>query len=201
MSIENTILKEFEKEIWLYLDNDLSEERMLFWAKQIEQNKELEKEMKLLESTLTFDCETTSYNLNEFTFNKMIDKTINQKSWSSSLKNYFSKLLFADEEHLFGKITFASLLVVFAVIVSLTSNNPNPTKTIVKTVKSEILEWDAKAVDKQISRIGTLLMLAKNDDYKKYYINKVSSNKWRKNTFEMESKITKLKNDLGNENF
>jgi len=201
MSIDKITFRKFEEEIWLYLDKDLPEEKMQFWAKLIEQNEELKKEIKSIKLASNFYNETIDYNLDDLTFNKIINQTINKKSLLLKGKDYFSKLLNRDDENLFGKVAFASLLIVFAVIASLTSSNPNPTKTLVKTVKSEILDWDAKLLDNQINKIEALLLFVKNDDYKKYRISKITSNKWDKNTFEIGDKIEKIKSDLGNNEF
>lgn len=201
MSTDNKLLLEFEKEIWLYIDKDLPEERIHFWTKAINENVELQ---NLLESTNSFSAmynESSDYNLDNEIFDKIINQTISKKSTIVKIRNYFFNLLDQGEEHLPGKIVFASFLIICAIVISLVSNKPNSVKTVTNVVKSEILEWDPQTIDSQIKKIGTLLLFAKNDKYKKYYMNKIASNEWDKNTYGIESRIEKIKNDLGNNEF
>jgi len=201
MNTDNKLLLEFEKEVWLYLDKDLSEERMQFWENAIKENADLQ---NVLDSTNTFSAmynESIDFNLENEKFDKIVDKTISKNSLLSKTKIYFLQLLDHGEEHLFGKVAFASFLIVSAIIVSLISNKPNSVKTVTNVVKSEILEWDPQTVDNQIKKIETLLLFAKNDKYKKYYMNKIASNEWDKNTYGIENRIEKIKNDLGKNEF
>ena len=41
MQKDDYIIEEFEKDIWLYLDNDLPTERMNYWREQINNNPEI----------------------------------------------------------------------------------------------------------------------------------------------------------------
>ena len=40
---EKQLFQKFEKEVWLYLDGDLSESRMNFWKQKIEEISRIEK--------------------------------------------------------------------------------------------------------------------------------------------------------------
>ncbi|MCP5062553.1 MAG: hypothetical protein GY936_08830 [Ignavibacteriae bacterium] len=201
MNTDNKLLLEFEKEIWLYIDKDLSEERIQFWTNAISKNIELQNLLESTNSITDLYNEVSDYNLGNEIFDKIIDKAIGKKGLLFKIKNYFLHLLDQGEEHLFGKVAFASFLIICAIVVSLVSNKPNSVKSVTNVVKSEILEWDPETVDNQIKKIETLLLLAKNDKYKKYYINKIASNQWDRNTYGIENRIEKIKNDLGNNEF
>ncbi len=192
---KNQLLNEFEKEIWLYLDNALSSERIKYWDEKLNEIPELNKFMQ------DYQIISDKYNSNEFhlsdeKFNIVIDNAIKGNFIKSKILNYFENLLSTKSEFTFGKIAFASLLVIGAIIISIISNKPSPVINIVGTINSELLDWDAELVDTQISKISKLLKVAQDDDYRKFYKYNITSNNLDKKLNLINTNIENLKKEL-----
>lgn len=193
---KNQLFSEFEKEVWLYLDKELPEERMQFWESQIAENHELSQYLdEYFELSKTFE-EANSEGLGDRKFNLMIDNAIAKNTIISKIEYYFSNIFSTDTEFSFGKIAFASVLIVGAIAISLLSNRSNPVVKITESINSELLEWDADFVDNQINRVGTLLKVASDDEYRKYYKYKTRSSSVEKNINLIDRDIKSLKEEL-----
>ena len=111
----------------------------------------------------------------EYKFDKMIDEAISKNSYFEKIKLYFKNLFSTDSEFVFGKIAFASALIIAAIFISVIFNKNNPITNVTNTINQEVLDWDADFVDDQISKVGTLLKLTKDEEYRKYYKYKLTS--------------------------
>jgi len=194
---KNQLYKEFEKELWLYLDKDLPEERMQFWENKISENPELSQYLEdYIEVSQMYGQISDSSSIDNTKFDMMIDKAITQNNILHKIENYFSNLFSTDTDFAFGKIAFASMLIIGAIAISLISNKPNPVVNFTESVNAELLEWDADFVDNQISKVGTLLKVASDEDYRKYYKYKMKSGSVEKNINLINNDIKSLKDEL-----
>lgn len=194
----NQLVQEFEKEVWLYLDQDLSDDRMEFWKQKIKEIPELNKYIDdyIAISELCIQSESDQLEIKKF--NSMIDVAINTDSFLNKTQRYFSNLFSNDPEFVFGKIAFASVLIIAAVVISIVSNRPNPVVIMTNTINEELLDWDADFVDDQISKVGNLLKLTKDDEYRKYYRYKLTTTNVDKNINHINSNIKLLKEEINN---
>ena len=193
---KNQLYKEFEKEVWLYLDKDLPDERMKYWETKILEYPELDKYLEEYLETSRIYKQGNKFGLGDDKFNMMIDKAITKNTLSHKFQNYISKLFSTETEFAFGKIAFASVLIVVAIAISLISNRPNPVMKITETFNAEILDWDAGFVDNQIEKVGTLLKVASDEDFRKYYKYKMKSESVEKNLNLINRDIKSLKEEL-----
>jgi len=192
------LIKEFEKEVWLFLDNDLPDARIEFWNQKLEVFPELNKYIEdyLLLSDL-YDG-SKDVRLESQKFNTMIEVALStDKFWNKAI-NYFANLLSNETEFVFGKIAFASVLIIAAILISIVSNQPNPVVNMTNTINEELLDWDADFVDDQITKVGNLLKLTKDDDYRKYYKYKSTTTNVDKNINLINSNIEVLKEEINN---
>jgi len=195
---KNQLLKEFEKEFLLYLDGDLPKDRMKYWNQKLEEFPELNKCIEDYMFASETYAEVKEVHLEHQKLNTMIDTAIIQSSILNKIERFISNLLSSDNEFAFGKIAFGSALIIGAIIVSLLSNKPNPVDNLSETFNSELLEWDANFVDDQISRVGTLLKITKDDEYRKYYKYKLITTSVDKNINLINKNIKTLKEELNN---
>jgi hypothetical protein len=194
------LFSEFETEVWLYLDQDLSEERMLYWKEKINKHSELFQAIKKYEEiSITFGL-SNNQKMSDEKFNAMIDNVINQNVFNKKISSIIKNIFSTDKEITFGKIAFASLLIIGAITISLISNKPSPVVKIANSINSEILEWDADLVDSQISKVGNLLNVARDEDYRKFYKYNVTSNNVEKNIHLINNNIKNLKKELNSKN-
>ncbi|MCB0730429.1 MAG: hypothetical protein KDC88_05285 [Ignavibacteriae bacterium] len=197
---EQQLYKEFEKQVWLFMDNDLPENKMQFWNEKLREIPELNNcitEYKRI-SNLYAEVKDVDLDLNKF--NSMIDKAIKKDSFFTVINNSISGLFKDGSEFVFGKIAFASLLIIAAVIISLLSNRSNPVNNLSQKLNKSVLNWDAGFVDDQINSVGNLLKIAKDDDYRKYYKYKLTPTNMDKNINLINSNIENIKAEIEKEN-
>lgn len=194
----NHLFQEFEKEVWLFLDEDLPEDRLEFWKQKLEEIPELNNYIK--DYLLISDLYNANQNidLDSLKFNSMIDVSINTNSFWQKVKRYFTGLLSNESEFVFGKIAFGSLLIIAAIVISIVSNQPNSIVKMTNTINEKLLDWNADYVDDQIFKIGNLLKLTKDNDYRRYYKYKLTSTKVDKNINHIDANIEALKEEINN---
>ena len=195
---QKQLYKEFEKEVWLYLDNDLPEERMKYWEEQLQKYPGLNSYIQDYNLVAESYDKIKEADIGKDKFDLIINKTISKKTFEIRFRNFFEKLFSNEAELSFGKIAFASALIIAAVLVSFLSNKPNPVVKITNSINSQLLEWDADFVDDQISKVGTLLKVAGDEDFRKYYKYKQSTTDVDKNINLMNTNIRTLKEELNN---
>jgi len=195
---KNQLSKEFEKEVWLFIDRELPEERMSFWQKKLKEIPELNdfiEDYRLISESYE---EVKEIQLDSDKFNTMINKAVNRNSIIIKTRIFLENTFSTNSDFAFGKIAFASALIIAAVAISFLSNRPNPVVKITNSINSEILEWDADFVDNQISKVGTLLRVAKDEDYRKYYKYKLSTPNVDKNLNNINRNIKSLRDEINN---
>ena len=197
---EQQLYKEFEKQVWLFMDNDLPENKMQFWNEKLREIPELNNCINEYKRISNLYAEVKDVDLDLNKFNSMIDKAIKKDSFFTVINNSISGLFKDGSEFVFGKIAFASLLIIAAVIISLLSNRSNPVNNLSQKLNSSVLNWDAGFVDDQINSVGNLLKIAKDDDYRKYYKYKLTPTNMDKNINLINSNIENIKAEIEKEN-
>jgi len=195
---EKQLFQKFEKEVWLFLDGDLSESRINFWRQKIEEYPNLKKYIDEYKSITELYTKKINVDIPDHKFDKIINEAIDQNLYFENIKIYFKNLFSNDSEFVFGKIAFASALIIAAVFISVIFNKNNPITNVTNTINQEVLDWDADFVDDQISKVGTLLKLTKDEEYRKYYKYKLTPNNVDKNISLINKIIEPLKEDVNN---
>ncbi len=196
---KNQLFEEFSRELWLFLDKDLSEARLKFWEEKIEKIPELKKYLMEYED-ISKIYNSEKIELDADKFNDMIDNAISIKSSRWSVRKIVSIIFSTEREFAFGKIAFASVLILGAIVVSLVSNKKSPVIKITENISAEILDWDADYVDKHINKLGNLLKIAGDEDFRRYYKYKLNSNDVDKNITQINATLKELKEDINSKN-
>ena len=195
---EKQLFHKFEKEVWLFLDGDLPESRMIFWKQKIDELPELKNYIDGYKSIFDDYAGELNIDIPEYKFDKMIDIAISKNSYFENIKFYIKKMFSAESEFVFGKIAFTSALIIAAIFISIISNNTNPITNMKNTINQEVLDWDADFVDDQISRVSTLLKLTKDEEYRKYYKYRSTPQRVDKNITLINGNIKTLKKEINN---
>jgi hypothetical protein len=151
------ICKIFEQEMWLYIDRTLPDERMDFWRNHLRGCNSCNETLSLTEDVLSTSAQSLSFDLSDELYNKMIEKAVSKK------RSFLLGTLFKKEKKRlanFGKIVFASALVIFAVVFSLISDKPNR----IKTVSKDILDWNGNIINEQLNDINNRLELIQSEN-------------------------------------
>jgi hypothetical protein len=186
MQNDDYIIEEFEKDIWLYLDNDLPTERMNYWSYQIQQNPEIRTKFNEAESILTNYNNLSDENLDNAKFERMIQTATKRERLFLRIKSFF--LNKNESESLFPKMAFVTTLTIAAIVILVISQKPNP----VNKISSELLDWDDEITSTHIQNISNSISLIENDDMKKFILFKTTQGEWNKNIYRLENKIKNL---------
>lgn len=194
---KNQLFEDFNKESLLYMDGDLSKSRMEFWDQKLNEFPELNNILEEYKS-ISNRFNNQNFDLSNEKFDFMIDKTISKKTVKTKIETIINNLFSSNIDYAFGKISFASLLIIGAIVVSVLSDRPSPVIKITENISSEILEWDAEFVDSQISKVSNLLRVTEDEEYRKYYRYKKTSSNVDKNLNQINNSIEKLKDKINN---
>ncbi len=193
---ENQSYKEFEKEIWLYLDKELSKERQIFWNEKLRQDQSLR---NYLNEYLTIENDykrSVKIDIDNNTFDLMIENAVSKSSFLQKVKQFIQEIFSTDSDFNFGKIAFASFLIITAVVFSIISNQSNPVNNFTKAINTQLLDWNPKYFQTKVDKIENLLKLTKDEDYKKYYMYGVPSQNVDKNINLIGNNINELKKEI-----
>ena len=186
MQNDDYIIEEFEKDIWLYLDNDLPTERMNYWSNQIQQNPEIRTKLNEAQSILTTYNNLSGVNLDNVKFEKMIQTATKQERLFLKIKSFF--LNKNESKSLFPKMAFVTTLTIAAIVILVLSQKPNP----VNKISNELLDWNDEITSTQIQNISNSISLIENDDMKKFILFKTTQGELNKNIYRLENKIKNL---------
>jgi hypothetical protein len=190
---KNNLIRDFEKEIWLYLDNDLPESRMNFWNDNIESVPELLELLNETKRTLNIYDSNILSDVDDETFDSMLKKA----TAPATLLNKLKRLLPGPTSVSDGsdaniqKIAFGGFIVIAAMVIFMMTEKPNP----VKTISSDVLDWDADVITTQLSDIQNSLFLAKDDKMREFILYKETSDDWSRSVYTIEQRLNQLKKE------
>ena len=174
--INDNLIKIFEKEVWLYLDKSLPEDRMKFWEQKLRESEVLRKYFDETINSLNYYSKFSSFDLDDTKFSQMINlatgrKSFLQKAGSIIKSKYNRKTL----QPYYGKLVLAvAILVTFITTLLLTQNSFRQLNQ-----SNTTLDWNAKEITEQIDEIN-------------YSINKLSADKQEKELLDIENTIRKM---------
>ena len=192
MSSENKshIIKEFEKEIWLYLDGDLLESRISYWNEKIENIPELLDMLNETKQVLNIYDSSVLNDVDDPAFEKMLNRATVRGTLLEKVKRFMSALNSpgVSGESNVNKIAFGGVLVIAAMVIFLLTDKPNP----VKTISGDVFDWDAEAISEQLVDIHNFLSVAQNDKMREFILYKQTSDDWSRSVYTIEQRLQKL---------
>lgn len=186
---KNELLKDFENEIWLYIDGTLSESRKKYWDARMVTYPELREYFNKTIITLNNYDSISRKTIDDSTYETIILKTTKSKF---SLYTVYSKLFSDTNKYDIRKAILASaiVIVVFAVLVLLN-------KPIEKPVQDrEILEWDAASLEKRITNVENSIYLLKHDKSIDKIISNYTKDGWNFARSSIENQIKKIAKEI-----
>ena len=154
---KDLICKDFENEIGLYMEQSLPQERMKFWDKHVEPCSKCSALIRSEKSLLETCKDELAEDILDSKFDMMINMAVKPKS-----KLTLKQMLYYKKEYsIKTKFAVISGLAVVAIVVSLITPRQNP----VKTVSSELLDWEGTKIDSQIESLQDKIEVINNDEW------------------------------------
>ena len=152
--------RDFENEIWLFIDMDLPEDQLNIWKDHLticdKCSRILDETKKLisLASSNTIDIE-------EVRFDQMTKKIVSKKSFSFG--KILSNLSFRPQKRssIVWKVGLTFALVIAAIIISVTSKQQNT----VKGVGKNILDWNGTEINNELIQLNQRITFMKSDSW------------------------------------
>ncbi|PKL90022.1 MAG: hypothetical protein CVV23_01395 [Ignavibacteriae bacterium HGW-Ignavibacteriae-2] len=191
MQSENSMLaKQFETEIWLYIDGDLKPEKIKFWDDQMESNPQLRRIFEETKELLKIYDSETLHDIDDPAFEKML--TAATRKGKRKFGGSFFNLIYTGDNNgsgvNFSKIAFVSLIMIASIVILLLSEKPNS----VKTISNELLDWEAETISSQINQIETGLSIIEDEKLEQYMLYKRTGDVWSVHVKSIRNDIEKL---------
>jgi hypothetical protein len=192
------LIKQFELEVWLYIDNDLDQERKEFWDRKIS---EIAKLKSLLDENLKLINTYSRLPLNELDKSKYLELTNSATTKKYSIIKFFNLLNpFSVEKDKLAdplKIAFGGVLAAAAILILMLSKNPNP----VQDLSRDMLNWNSDKISEQISDVNTTISILKDENFKDLFIKKATNEKVDRDIYSISSEIEKLRKEINDQSF
>lgn len=184
------IVKDFENEIWLYLDEDLPQSRMNYWSEAIEEIPELLDMLNETKRALNIYDTTVLADVDDPAFEKMLNRATVGGTLLEKVKRFISGRNFSGGGSEFNvhKIAFGGILVIAAMVIFMLTDKPNP----VKTISGDVFDWDAEAISEQLVDIHNSLSVAQNDKMREFILYKQTSDEWSRSVYTIEQRLQRL---------
>jgi hypothetical protein len=162
---EKMICQEFEREVYLYLDDDLSAERKEYWKQHIDGCKTCSSLLSDIEIVVKNAHEELAEDLLDSKFEKMVEKAVQKKRFK--IAEWLFPQGTAKEKYAFSlKLAVVGVLAAIAVVISLTTQRPNT----LKTISNEFLDWEGTKVNSQINELKNTINMIHEDNWDKQMI-------------------------------
>ena len=184
------LIKEFENEIWLYLDGDLPESRIKFWNEKINDVPELLEILNETKQVLNIYDSSVITDVNDTAFEKMLQRATVRTSLLDRVRRFISGLNSTEDssQSNIHKIAFGGVLVIAAMVIFMLTEKPNP----VKTISADVLDWDAEIISEQLVNINNSLSGVKNDKMLEFILYKKTSDEWSRSVYTIEQRLNRL---------
>lgn len=185
------IAEEFERELWSYLDGDLPDERMKYWAEQISSSGEIRSIYEETKAALKAYNESC-VELDAEHFNSFVERAVQTRNIFKSILDIFSLKKKDNERSLTQKMIFSGAVAAVSVIILLFSNKPNP----IKDAGGTVLDWDDDVIGQKINNINTGLNLINDDRWKEYIQYQIERDKWKSEVYSIDQQIKQINKEL-----
>ncbi len=188
------LIERFEIEIWLYLDGSLNQNERKFWDKKIEQHVELRNIYEETIQTLDKYDELAEQSISDAEFASIISNLPKQESARGFFESVTHSIdSFFSNQFVGFKIAAVSVLSVTALILLLTTEKPNA----VKQISSDILSWQGTVLNEDINKMDNSIETLSMEEWEKFQYIQATHDEWEKSYYILNSKIEKMKNDIG----
>lgn len=189
--------KEFESEMWLFLDHSLEEERKKFWQNHLVTCSDCSSLLKISLETIE--------NYNRVPLDDMQDKsfikTIERVTAEANEKEYKFEPIKRNRTlfEIFGfyKLTFGGAFVAAAIIfLFITFINDPKIPEIKKIIPKQILAWNDEQTAERLEKVGDQIYSLKTDDWDIYFIRKNRKENWNKALSSIQKQIRKMQKEV-----
>jgi len=191
------LCKEFESELWLFVDHSLEEERKNFWQNHLANCSECSSLLKISYETIEQYNRVPLDDLPDKSFTKIIGRVTAEPAAKEYKVGLIKRNRSLFETFGFYKLTFGGALVAAATIfLFITFIDDSKIPEIKKDLPSQILEWNDKQTSDRLEKIGDQIYSLKTDEWDIYLIRKNKKENWSKALSLIRKQIRKMQKEV-----
>lgn len=181
---DRTLCNQFESEVWLYISDELSDDRKKLWDRHLAECGECSALLRSNREISSFYKENMAEDINDFALERILKNAAEEVSFFQKIKQNIIEL---HNSYTFGKVVLGSTLVVASLVIMLFSQNQNS----VKHLANSLLNWEDTEVVTKIDEISkAILDIDSNPGH--------SDSEWTQSLKGIETQIDSLKISINN---
>jgi len=191
------LCKEFENEMWLFIDHSLEEERKKFWQNHLVSCSDCSSLLKISSLTIEQYNQVPLDDLADSSYKKIINTITadNERTEHIFMPIKGNRSLF--ENFGFYKLTFGGALVAAAIIFLIITFINDPKIPEIKTeLPKQILAWNDKQTSDRLKKVGDQIYSLKTDEWDIYFIRKNKKENWNKALSSIQKQIRKMQKEV-----
>lgn len=190
---KKTICEEFEKEIFLFQEGSLPEERIELIEHHLGICRSCQAVFKDVRDVITAYESLAKEDVDENRFNYMIRKSMRSEILSGK---YVQKRKSLVEMFGFYKLSLGGAAVVAAMILIIISFLREP--SIENKIPYELLDWNGDKIESKIEQIENQIISLKSDEWDIYIVRKNEKESWNATLKNIRNQIDELKKTTNN---
>jgi hypothetical protein len=191
------LCKEFENEIWLFIDHSLEQERKKIWQNHLVSCSDCSSFLKTSTETIEQYNQVPLDDLSDDSYNKIIGTITadNERTEHLVMPIKGNRSLF--EIFGFYKLTFGGGFVAAAIIfLFITFINDPKIPEIKEVFPEQILAWDDNQTTDRLQKVGDQIYSLKTDEWDIYFIRKNKKESWNKALSSIQKQIRKMQKEV-----
>ena len=189
--------KEFESEMWLFIDHSLDEERKKVWQDHLVNCTDCSSLLKTSTETIEQYNHIPPDDLSDDSYKKIINSvTSNNERTGQIVMPVKSNRSLVE---IFGlyKFAFGGTVLVAALVIIFVTLFKSPELPEIKTkISSELLAWDFPGFKTQTANRQDQIISLKTDDWDIYIVRKNNKEDWDSALRSIQQQIRKMKKDV-----
>ena len=191
------LCKEFESEMWLFLDHSLEEKRNKFWQNHLVNCSECSSLLKISSETIEQYNRVPPDDLSDSSYKDIINTITADKGRTEHPVMPIKRNRSLFEIFGFYKLTFGGALVAAAIIFLIITFINDPKIPEIKTeLPKQILAWNDKQTADRLEKVGDQIYSLKTDDWDIYFIRKNKKENWNKALSSIQKQIRKMQKEV-----
>jgi hypothetical protein len=191
------LCKEFESEMWLFIDHSMEKERKKFWQNHMVSCSDCSSLLKTSTETIEQYNRVPLDELSDDSFERIINTITadNERTEHMVMPIKRNRSLF--EIFGFYKLTFGGALVAGAIIfLFITFINDPKIPEIKKVIPKQILAWNDKKTADRLEKVGDQIYSLKTDEWDIYLVRKNKKENWNKALSSIKKQIRKMQKEV-----
>ncbi len=191
------LCKEFESEMWLFVDHSMEEERKIFWQNHLVSCSDCSSLLKISSKVIEQYNQVPLDDLSDDSYEKIISNltTDNKRTEHIVMPIKSNRSLF--EIFGFYKLAFGGTILAAALVLIFVTFFKNPELPEIKTIVSEeLLAWDFPGFKTKTANKQNQIVKLKTDDWDIYIVRKNNKEDWGSALRAIQQQIRKMKKDV-----